>query len=336
MVPYIVHIKPNDLILPVNPGETVLEAALRQGFSFPFNCQNAVCGTCMGRVLRGKIDYTNGSEDELCDEEKKEGYAFFCSAKPRSDLVIEMAHVEAPTMANPRETVAYVLKSHQSLSPNTALLEFYPEKKEAALSFRTGQYVYVHQEEESQAYSIANAADESQRIELHIRQTEENAFAKKLITWAEKKKPIFLSGPHGHCVLHHQPPVPTILLAAGTGFSQMKALVEESLRLSIESPLYLYWGARKREDLYAHELALQWAARYPFIHYQAMLSAPDAGTWSEEVGYIYEQVIIQHPDLSGFQVYASGPPDMIFAALRLFEKHGLKREFMYSDMLLGK
>lgn len=335
MVPYIVHIKPNDLILMVNPGETVLEAALRQGFSFPFNCQNAVCGTCMGRVLRGKVAYTNDAEDELCDEEKAEGYAFFCSARPESDLVIEMFHVEAPKV-DTGKTVAYVLKSHQALSPNTSLLELYPQKKEDALPFRSGQYVYLSLDEESHAYSIANAADDSQRIELHIRHTPENAFAEKMLNLAETGKPLLLSGPHGHCVLHRQPPLPTILLAAGTGFSQMKSLIEEALALSIESPLYLYWGARKREDLYAHELALKWAERYPFIQYHAMLSAPDAGTWSGEVGYIYEYVVKQHPDLSGFQVYASGPPDMVFAALRLFEQHGLKRDLMYSDMLLGK
>jgi CDP-4-dehydro-6-deoxyglucose reductase len=335
VVPYIVHIKPNDLILMVNPGETVLEAALRQGFSFPFNCQNAVCGTCMGRVLRGKIEYSNGAEEELCEEEKEEGYAFFCSARPQSDLVIEISGVEAPKI-DPGQTAAYVLKSHSALSPNTSLLELYPQKKEEALPFRSGQYVYLLQDEESHAYSIANAADDSQRIELHIRHTQENAFAEKMLSKASEGKPLLLSGAHGHCVLHHQPPVPTILLAAGTGFAQMKALIEEALSLSLESPIYLYWGARKREDLYAHELALEWAKRYPFIHYHAMLSAPDAGTWSGDVGYIYEYVVKQHADLSNFQVYASGPPDMVFAALRLFEQHGLKRDFMYSDMLLGK
>lgn len=335
MVPYIVHIKPNDLILMVNPGETVLEAALRQGFSFPFNCQNAVCGTCMGRVLRGKIDYTNDAEAELCEEEKEEGYTFFCSARPQSDLVIEMFNVEAPVVDEGRN-VPYLVRSHHALSPNTLLLELYPQDAKHALSFRAGQYVYLRQNEESHAYSIANAPDDSQRIELHIRHTEENTFAKEILSLAVEGKPLLLSGAHGHCVLHHKPPVPTILLAAGTGFSQMKALIEEALKLSLQSPLYLYWGARKKEDLYAHELALQWAKDYPFIHYHAMLSAPDENTWTGGIGYIYEYVVTQHADLSGFQVYASGPPDMIFSALRLFEAHGLKRDFMYSDMLLGK
>lgn len=319
----------------VNPGETVLEAALRQGFSFPFNCQNAICGTCMGRVLRGKIEYTNDAEDELSDEEKTEGYTFFCSARPKSDLVIEMFNVEAPVV-DPGKTVAYLVKAHEALSPNTLLLELYPQDPKEALPFRAGQYVYLQQNGDSHAYSIANAPDDSQRIELHIRHTAENVFAKEIITLAAEAKPLLLSGAYGHCVLHHKPPVPTILLAAGTGFSQMKALIEEALSLSIKSPIYLYWGARKCEDLYAHELALQWAEQYPFIHYHAMLSAPDANTWSGDVGYIYEHIATQHADLSGFQVYASGPPDMIFAALRLFEAHGLKRDFMYSDMLLGK
>ncbi len=335
-MPYIVHIKPNDLILHVNPGETVLQAALRQGFSFPFNCQNAVCGTCMGRVLRGKIEYLNDAEDELCEEEKEEGYTFFCSAIPKSDLVIEMFNVEAPA-EEPVKTVSYVAATSHALSPNTLLLELYPQNKEEALIFRAGQYVYIRQNEEAQAYSIANAPDDSGRIELHLRHTEDNIFAQKVIDLAKVQQPIALSGAYGHCVLHAHPAMPTILLAAGTGFSQMKALIEEALNRSLQNPIYLYWGARKREDLYAHALALEWAEHYPFIHYHAMLSAPEPGTWDGDTGYIDEYVVKQHVDLSGFQVYASGPPDMVFSAFDLLTKHGLNADFMYADiLLLGK
>ena len=334
MIPYIVHIKPNDLILMVNPGETILQAALRQGFSFPFNCQNAICGTCMGRVLRGKIEYINDAEDELCDEEKKEGYTFFCSAQPKSDLLIEMFHVEAPAIQISK-TIPYCVKTHNALSPNTWFLDLYPLDANDGITFRAGQYVYLSYGEVSQAYSIANAPDDSQHIELHIRHQTDNAFTQQLMTAIETNQPLHVSGPHGHCVLHQHPPMPTILLAAGTGFAQMKALVEEATKSSLETPLYLYRGARTREDLYAHELTLEWIEDYPFIEYQAMLSAPDEDTWSGEVGYIYEKIVQDHPDLSQFQVYASGPPDMVAAALRLFEQHGLKRDFIYSDMLLG-
>lgn len=307
-------------------------AALRQGFNFPYNCQNAVCGTCMGRVLRGEVSYDNQAEEELSSEEKEEGFAFFCSAKPKTHLVIEMFHVEGPDIKL-EKTSAYHVMGHTILSPNTLLLELYPENEKEALSFHAGQYLYLCYGDEYRAYSIANAEEDSQRIELHIRHTDDNAFANQMIALAEQKKILYLEGPHGHCVLHQTPALPTILLAAGTGFAQMKALIEEQLKTRQTTPLYLYWGARKREDLYAHELALEWAQQYPFIHYQAMLSAPEPGTWSGELGYIYEKVVKDHPDLSGYQVYASGPPDMVLAALQLFEQHALNRNRMYSDML---
>ena len=54
---YTVHIKPSGHSLTVEKGESVLDAALRQGYAFPYGCRNGGCGACMGKLLSGDVDY---------------------------------------------------------------------------------------------------------------------------------------------------------------------------------------------------------------------------------------------------------------------------------------
>lgn len=87
---YQVHIKPSELTIEVRPGETVLEAAIRQNVEFPYSCRSAICSTCRGRVISGKITYNDEEIYGIDEEEQQQGYALFCSAIPQSDLIIEV------------------------------------------------------------------------------------------------------------------------------------------------------------------------------------------------------------------------------------------------------
>jgi CDP-4-dehydro-6-deoxyglucose reductase len=71
------------------PGETILEAATRNGHKLPRGCGDGACGMCKGNVLQGTIDHGKSTEIGLTMEERDAGLALFCSAKPTSDLVIE-------------------------------------------------------------------------------------------------------------------------------------------------------------------------------------------------------------------------------------------------------
>jgi CDP-4-dehydro-6-deoxyglucose reductase len=51
-----------------------------------------------------------------------------------------------------------------------------------------------------------------------------------------------------------------ILIAGGTGFAPIKAIVEHALhhRLDARRPFVLYWGARAKQDLYLPDLPGRW------------------------------------------------------------------------------
>lgn len=124
-----------------------------------------------------------------------------------------------------------------------------------------------------------------------------------------------------------------IFLAGGVGFAPIKALIEQALSSGVSQPIYLYWGARQLADLYMHELAQRWEKHVPHFHYIPVLSEPSkADNWSGRVGLVHEAVLADHANLAQHHVYASGPTEMVYAALHAFQKHGLDRALMYSDM----
>src|SRR4051812_30179025 len=88
-----VTLKPSNHIITANDEETILGAALREGFVISYGCRNGACGTCKGRVLEGEVDYGTYDESALSDNEKRQGYALFCQAKPRGDVTIECREV---------------------------------------------------------------------------------------------------------------------------------------------------------------------------------------------------------------------------------------------------
>ena len=48
-------------------------------------------------------------------------------------------------------------------------------------------------------------------------------------------------------------------------------------------------------------------------------------------GFVHEAVMADHEDMSGFDVYMSGPPAMIEVAKREFIEHGLPENRLFYD-----
>jgi len=75
----------------VEPDETILAAALRQGVALPHGCYNGVCGACISRVISGRITYPAGPPMALFAEAPDKGLC--CVGQPCGDVVIEPEHL---------------------------------------------------------------------------------------------------------------------------------------------------------------------------------------------------------------------------------------------------
>jgi ferredoxin len=86
-----VTILPDDVVLPVDDGETLLDAILRDGFTYHFGCRRGGCTECKVALLAGEVTYDKRiASDVFSDEERAAGVCLSCRAIPETDVVIRL------------------------------------------------------------------------------------------------------------------------------------------------------------------------------------------------------------------------------------------------------
>jgi len=323
----------SDRSFTVRQGESVLTAALRQGVMLPYSCKNGTCGSCKGLVLEGEVHYPFHPPMALERADIAQGFALMCQAEPQEDLVISVREIEAVRDIEVRKLPARVIEK-TLLTSNVVRLRL---KLPAAqrLQFLAGQYVDALLEGgRRRAFSIASCPSLEDEIELHIRHVDGGDFTGFVFDTLRERDILRLEGPLGNFFVRNDDPQrPMIMAGGGTGFAPLKSMIENLIEGRDQREVHLYWGARTRADLYLDEIPVAWARDHANIHYRRALSeADDSGAGTEWFpGLVHEAVLEQHPDLSDFDVYMSGPPAMIDAARASFLRHGLQPDRLYYD-----
>jgi CDP-4-dehydro-6-deoxyglucose reductase len=322
-----IRTSPQDHRFTVEMGETLLSAALRQGIGLPYGCRDGKCGSCSARLLEGQVDYPRGRPEAL--ENQPGDTCLTCQATPLSDLVIEVREVVATAQIEIRTLPCRVVVKERLNHDVMRLYLKLPEQQR--LQFQAGQYLdFILRDGRRRAFSIANAPHDDELIELHVRRVPGGEFTDYVFEQLTEKSILRIQGPLGTFVLREDSPRPIIMMGGGTGFAPLKGMIEHAIHIGSERPINLYWGARSRRDLYLPELVEQWSRTIPSFIYVPVLSEPDPD-WTGRTGLVHEAVVSDHPDLSGFDVYMSGPPAMVEAGRVAFEARGLTREQMFSD-----
>jgi CDP-4-dehydro-6-deoxyglucose reductase len=184
------------------------------------------------------------------------------------------------------------------------------------LQFLAGQYIDILLKDgRRRSFSLANPPHSDAFIELHIRHVPGGQFTDHVFGPMKVRDILRFEGPLGTFFLREDSNKPIIFLAGGTGFAPIKSIIEHSLHQGLTRPMTLYWGARDEAGLYLRALAEQWAREVPGFRFVPVLSEAQ---WGGRQGLVHEAVMADHPDLSGFEVYACGAPAMIEAARRDF------------------
>lgn len=332
MKQFTVKLTGSDRSFVVMEGESILSAALRQGVMLPYSCKNGTCGSCKGRVLSGEVHYPFHPPLALERHEFAEGYALMCQAEPVEDLEIAVREIEAVRDIEVRMLPARVIEK-TLLSSNVVRLRLKLPTAQR-LQFLAGQYVdALLQGGRRRAFSIASCPSLEDEIELHIRHVDGGDFTGYVFDTVQERDILRFEGPLGNFfVRNDEPERPMIMMGGGTGFAPLKSMIENLLENGDQRDIHLYWGARAQSDLYLDELAVAWAREHAHIQYRRALSEdPNTIALDHFPGLVHEAVLADHPDLSGFDVYMSGPPAMIDAARTGFLRHGLPHERLYYD-----
>jgi len=311
--------------------ETVLEAAIRQGVGLPYGCRNGACGRCAGEVISGETQYDCETLRAQAKIEQEAGKTMFCQACATSDLEIKVreivisADIEIKTL--PCRVEKMELLTHDIMQLKLKL----PETER--LQFMAGQYLEILLKDgKRRAFSIANAPHDDNYIELHIRHVPDGHFGDFVFDGLKERALLRIEGPLGSYFLREDSKRPIILMGGGTGFAPLKGMLEHAFHIKIERPIHLFCGARAKQDLYMDKTIGQWLKQHSNLKYTPVLSEPaDEDDWQGESGFVHESVVRHYPDLSGYDVYLSGPPPMVKAGMDLFHEKGLPETQIYSD-----
>ncbi|PWQ96899.1 CDP-6-deoxy-delta-3,4-glucoseen reductase [Leucothrix pacifica] len=327
---YQITIQPSGHQFELAEDEYVLDGALKHGIMFPYGCRGGSCGTCFGKVISGDIDYPEGLPMGLMESDHASGQALFCVAKARSDLTIDVREIRSRDEIRVKTLPAQVI-SVKKLAPDVMELRLALPASER-LMFRAGQYLdFLLRNRKRRAFSIANAPVNDEFLELHIRLVPGGEFTQMVFDIFQLKTLVRLEAPLGDFYVREESNRPIIMIAGGTGFAPIKSMIEQLQAEEDTRPIHLYWGARAKVDLYLHALAQRWAQGERFDYTPVLSQAAEEDDWQGQQGYVHEVVAKDYPDLSGFDVYMAGPPQMIVAATQRFRAQGLPQMQLFAD-----
>lgn len=325
---YEVTIEPTGDVIEVEEGQTILDAALRQGVWLPFACGHGTCATCKCQVTDGDVDLGNASPFALMDIEREEGKILVCCATPESDLVIEAEiDVDDDFAGYPVRDFKGKVTAIDELSPTIKGIHFTLDDD---IEFQAGQYINLNIPgvEGSRAFSIANKPSDSKSLELHVRLVPKGVGTTYLHEALNIGDELDISGPYGQFFTRLSDPKGAIFIAGGSGLSSPQSMILEMLEKGDTRNIYLFQGARNVAELYNRDIFEQLEKDHANFHYIPALNAPEEGDeWKGFTGFVHEAAT-QYFDgrFDGHKAYLCGPPPMIDAAIttlmhgRLFER----------------
>lgn len=310
------------------PGESILEAGHRAGFTFPQACRNGNCYRCEGRLLRGTAEHLRTHERASADAAPVT--VLPCIIAARGDCALQVEGVYGPGELPVVEVSAQVL-AVEPLAHNVARVRLrLPAGR--AIARLAGQYLEILLPDQVCAFSIASPPESGRDIELHIRYGEENSSTLAVMALLRSEPVVRLRLPLGDCTLVNEPRLPLLIVAGSTGFSQAQALIEHLIARGWKTPVTLYRGVRTPADLYLADLPAQWSREHPHIRHVNAISQGEPLPGMRR-GLVHEAVLADAPDFGNVLVYACGSPPMVYAAMDAFVAAGLPGERFFSDVL---
>ena len=341
---YQLTLEPLGATIEVEDGQTLLDAALRQGIYIPHACGHGLCGTCKVQVCEGEVDHGAANPFALMDMERDDGKTLACCATLQSDAVIEADIEDEPdAQVIPVRDFGATVARIERLTPTIKALHL---RLDTPMRYQAGQYVQLQIPGlgQSRAFSIANApgADGcAQEIELNVRLVPGGAGTTWLHESLREGDALRLAGPYGRFFVRHSARQPLVFMAGGSGLSSPRAMIQELLARGGSEPITLIYGQRSRAELYYDEEFRALARQHPHFTYVPALSgtdADDAGDegWSGARGFVHEAAR-QHFDgnFAGSKAYLCGPPPMVEACIATLMQGRLFERDIYTEKVLS-
>ncbi len=332
---FTITVEPSGRTFTAEPSEAMLAAGIRQGIGLPYGCKDGACGSCKCKLLSGSVVHGVHQSKALSADEEAAGYVLTCCGVAQSDVVLESRQV-TEAGAFPIKKMPVRVNTIERASHDVIVLSLQLPAADA-FQYHAGQYVeFLLRDGNRRSYSMANAPHTQAagpRIELHIRHMPGGKFTDHVFGAMKEKEIQRIEGPYGSFFLREDSDKPVILLASGTGFAPIKAIIEHMQFKGIARETTLYWGGRQPADLYQSAWIEARLADMPNLRYVPVISdALPEDAWTGRTGFVHKAVLQDFPDLSGHQVYACGAPIVVESARAEYSAlAGLPPEEFFAD-----
>jgi len=332
---FTITVEPSGRTFSAQPDEAMLAAGIRQGIGLPYGCKDGACGSCKCKLVSGSVVHGAHQSKALSADEEAAGYVLTCCGVAQSDVVIESRQV-TEIGAFPIKKMPVRVNALERASHDVMVLRLQLPASDA-FQYHAGQYVeFLLRDGDRRSYSMANAPHTQSAqpsLELHVRHMPGGKFTDHVFGAMKEKDILRIEGPYGSFFLREDSTKPMVLLASGTGFAPIKAIIEHMQFKGITREATLYWGGRRPADLYQSAWIEAKLAEMPNLRYVPVVSnaLPD-DAWTGRTGFVHEAVLQDLPDLSGHDVYACGAPIVIDSAKRDYlARAGLPEEAFFAD-----
>lgn len=323
-------------VLMTDGGENLLMLLKQKGLTYRNSCRNGVCQICEIELLSGELFQRYPEQYFSVKKGETAVKILGCTAYARSDLELRVPGLKSVgerEVTNRVCSVQHIEKLNRDVY--RVMLQL-PATASLAVSYQAGQYLdLVLPEGESASFSIASAPEKGRELELHIRVLDDSPMSLKVIEHLQSSSSVEVRLPMGNCCLDLnalQPEQPVLLVAASTGFSQVKSMVEHLLLQNVSHPIHIYWGGRSADDLYLADLINSWNDN-PLITAHLAVSEPDSSPlWQGRVGLLTAVLAEDFPQFEGAHTVICGSPPMVYAVVDQLEASGMSINDMQSDV----
>jgi len=328
-----VHLLPSDHEVTAEPGESLLEAALRSGLSIRYSCNSGSCGECRARLVSGQLGDISHHDYVFSQRDRDAGQFLLCRATAASDLVLEAVEARGAADVPVQQLTTQVIKLVKLCDDVMDVHLRTPRSN--TLWFLAGQHVRLGiKGVKPRNKSIASCPCNGMVLQFHVRNTPGDPFAEHVFNSLKVRDSVEVEGPFGDFILDEESARPIIYVAFETGFAPIKSLIEHAISLEMNQPMRLYWIAREAQDHYLANYCRAWHDAlddFYFIEITGDTTAEERTSAEQAMALGTERLLTDHPDLSGYDVYINGP-DTLFAEMRtaLIAK-GLPAERLFVD-----
>jgi benzoate/toluate 1,2-dioxygenase reductase subunit len=310
-------------------GESVADAAYRQGINIPLDCRDGACGTCKSFCEAGEYDGGFYIEDALTEEEAAEGYCLPCQMRPRTDCVLRIPASSALCNTRASDLTAEVIAVDR-LSQST--IDLSVKLAHSEFSFLPGQYlnIAVPGMPATRAYSFSSPPGMAVASFL-IRVLPGGNMSGYLTGDARPGDQLLLKGPFGSFYLRDLTR-PVVMLAGGTGLAPFLSMLGRLAETGSSQPVHLIYGVTIDEDLVKVPALEEFAATIPNFTFTTCVA--DAGSRHERRGYVTHYLTPAHLNAGDVDVYLCGPPAMVDAVRVHFRENKVTpRNFHYEKFV---